>query len=218
MAQIAVIGLGRFGFHVAQVLAAAGHEVLAIDQSQEPVQRAKDLVTRAVAMDARDKERLEALGIAGFDVVVVSLGERIDTSTLVALHLKELGVPKIVTKAGSEDHAKLLSLIGVHEIVFPEREAAERLAHRLDSTNLLDYIPLGESHSIEEIAPTDAMLGCTLAQLKLRNRFDVQVLGVRDALSGRVTLGPGADFRVKESDALVILGRNDDLQALKRDS
>lgn len=214
MAQIAVIGLGRFGFHVAQVLAASGHEVLAIDEDQEPIQRVKDLVTRAVAMDARDKARLEALGIAGFDVVVVSLGERIDTSTLVALHLKGLGVPKLVTKAGSEDHAKLLSLIGVHEIVFPEREAAGRLARRLESSNLLDYIPLGNSHSIEEIAPTEEMLGQTLAQLRLRNRFAVQVLGVRDALTDQVVLNPGADFRIKESDALVILGRNEDLERL----
>ena len=94
-----------------------------------------------MVLDARDKPRLEALGIRDFDVVVVSLGERVDASALVTLHLKELGVKRLITKAGSEDHGKLLELIGVSEVVFPEREAAARLAHRLTSPNVIDYIP-----------------------------------------------------------------------------
>lgn len=216
MSQIAIIGLGRFGFHAARVLAQEGHEVLAIDLDPGPVQRIKDLVARAIRMDARDKERLEALGVAEFDVVVVSLGERVDTSSLVALHLKELGVPKIITKAGSEDHAKLLDLIGVDQIVFPEREAAERLARRLSTSNLLDFIPLGESHTLEEIAPPEAMVGKTLTELRLRNRFGIQVIGIRDAIRDEVYLNPGPEFRIKESDALVILGENEDLEAMKR--
>ena len=216
MAQIAVIGLGRFGFHAARELQAAGHDVLAIDIDQENVERIGDLVSRAVRLDARDKERLDALGIEDFDVVVVSLGERIDASTLVALHLKELGVPKIITKAGSEDHAKLLRLIGVHEIVFPEREAAARLARRMSTSNLLDYIPLGETYSIQEIAPTEEMAGKSLEELRLRNRFNIQVIGVRDVLTDEVDLNPGPKFRVKDSDSLVILGRNEDLERMKR--
>lgn len=216
MAQIAVIGLGRFGFHAARELQEAGHDVLAIDIDQGNVERIGDLVSRAVRLDARDKERLDALGIKDFDVVVVSLGERIDASTLVALHLKELGVPKIITKAGSADHAKLLELIGVHEIVFPEREAAARLARRMSTANLLDYIPLGETYSIQEIAPTEEMVGKTLEQLRLRNRFKVQVLGVRDVLSDEVDLNPGPKFRIKDSDALVILGKNEDLERMKK--
>ncbi len=216
MAQIAVIGLGRFGFHAARHLQAAGHEVLAIDIDQGNVQRIKDLVSRAVCMDARHKERLAALGIADFDVVVVSLGERIDASALVALHLREIGVPRLITKAGSEDHAKLLTLIGVDEIVFPEQEAAERLAQRLSTQNLLDFIPLGESYSIQEIAPSDEMVGRTLEELRLRNRFNVQVIGVRDVLQDDVNLNPGPEFRIKDSDSLVILGRNQDLLRMKK--
>ena len=131
MAQVAVIGLGLFGLHVARQLHLAGHEVLAIDSDAANVQQIRDFSSRAVVLDAREKERLDALGIRDFDVVVVSLGERIDASVLVTLHLKELGVKRLIAKAGSEDHGKLLELIGVDEVVFPEREAATRLAHRI---------------------------------------------------------------------------------------
>lgn len=215
MAQVAVIGLGRFGHHVAKQLHLAGHDVLAIDLSQENIQRIKDFTSRAVVLDARDKERLDALGIQDFDVVVVSLGERIDASALVALHLKEVGCRRIVTKAGSEDHAKLLELIGVHEIVFPEREAAERLALRLCNSNVLDYLPLGDEYGIHEMAPPDSFLGKTLEELRLRNRFGVQVVGIRDVLTQEVHVNPAADFRIKDSDALLVLGRNKDLDRLR---
>lgn len=216
MAQVAVIGLGRFGHHVAKQLHLAGHDVLAIDISQENIQRIKDFTSRAVVLDARDKDRLDALGIQDFDVVVVSLGERIDASALVALHLKEVGCRRIVTKAGSEDHAKLLELIGVNEIVFPEREAAERLVHRLGSANVLDHVPLGEDYSIHEVAPPDSFIGKTLEELKLRNRYGVQVLGIRDVLTAEIHINPDARFRIKDSDALLVLGRNPDLERLRK--
>lgn len=215
MAQVAVIGLGRFGFHVAKQLHLAGHEVLAIDISPENVEDIADFSSRAVVLDGREKERLEALGIRDFDVVVVSLGERIDASALVALHLKEIGVRRLITKAGSEDHRKLLELIGVDEVVFPEREAAERLARRLGSPNLLDYINLGEDHSIHEVAPPESFVGRTLAELSLRKRFGVQVLAIREALTQEVRVNPDSDFRIKESDALLVLGRNQDLARLR---
>jgi trk system potassium uptake protein len=214
MAQVAVIGLGRFGHHVARQLHQAGHDVLAIDISAENVQHIKDHSSRAVVLDARDKDRLDALGIRDFDVVVVSLGERIDASALVALHLKEVGCRRIVTKAGSEDHAKLLDVIGVHEIIFPEREAAAHLAHRLASANLLDYVPLGDDHSIHEMAPPEPFIGKTLEEVKIRTRFGIQVIGIRDMLTQEVHINPDSKFRIKDSDALLVLGRNRDLKRL----
>lgn len=216
MAQVAVIGLGRFGFHVARQMHEAGHDVLAIDVDPKNVESIADYSSRAVVLDARDKERLEALGLRDFDVVVVSLGERIDASALVALHLKEMGVRRLITKAGSEDHGKLLELIGVSQVVFPEREAAERLARRLGSPNLLDYIDFGDEYSLHETAPPASFLGKTLRELQLPNRFGVRVLAVRDALTEKVEVNPGADFRIKDSDALLLLGRNEDLARLKQ--
>lgn len=216
MSQVAVIGLGRFGFHAAKALHEFGHEVLAIDIDREVVQRIRDFSSQAVVADCRDKDKLEALGIREFDVVVVSLGERIDTSSLVALHLRELKIRKVITKAGSEDHAKLLKLIGAHEIVFPEREAAEHLARRLTDVNVIDFLPLGESHSIHEVAAPEGFVGKTLHDLDLRRRYEVQVLAVRDVLRDEVHFNPGADWLVKESEILVILGSNEALARLRR--
>lgn len=216
MAQVAVIGLGRFGFHVAKQLHQAGHDVLAIDVDPKHVEAIADFSSRAVVLDARDKERLDALGIKDFDVVVVSLGERIDASALVALHLKEIGVRRLITKAGSADHRKLLELIGASEVVFPEREAAERLARRLGSPDLLDYIDFGDDYSLHEMAPPSSFLGRSLQELQLPGRFSVQVLAVRDALTDKVQVNPGKDFRIKESDALLVLGRKGDLARMKQ--
>jgi trk system potassium uptake protein TrkA len=216
MAQVAVIGLGRFGFHVARELHLAGHEVLAIDSDPSHVQRIRDFSSIAVVLDAREKERLEALGIRDFDVVVVSLGERVDVSALVTLHLKELGVKRLITKAGSEDHRKLLELIGVDEVVFPEREVATRLAHRLNTPNVIDYIPLGQDSSIHEVTPPESFIGQSLGDLKLRNRFKVQVLAIRDTETREVRINPDAGVSLKPTDALLVLGRNEDLARLKQ--
>lgn len=215
MSQIIVIGLGRFGFNVARRLFEAGHEVIAVDSDPAIVQRIEPYSSRAVVLDARDKDRLEALGVKDCGVAVVSLGELIDVSTLVALHLKELGVQKIVTKAGSDDHAKLLRLIGVDEIIQPEREAAERLAERLTHANLIDHLPLGADYSIEEVAPLDRFVGKTLRELELPRRFGIHVLGIRDVLVNKVHLNPGADLKIKESDSLIVLGGNEDMKALR---
>lgn len=214
--QVAVIGLGRFGFSIARRFHELDHEVLAIDIEPDNVERVKEHCSRAVVLDGRDTERLRALGIRDFDIVVISLGELIDASTLIALRLKELGVGRLVTKAGSEDHAKLLRLIGVEDIVFPEREAADRLVRRLTCENVLDFIPLGEEHSVHEMAAPEEFVGRTLAELRLRNRYDVQVLGVRDVLTQKLHLNPGPDFRVKESDALLVIGTNESLNNLPR--
>jgi trk system potassium uptake protein len=216
MAQVAVIGLGKFGFHVAKSLHEAGHEVLAIDSDPENVNLIADYTSKAVVLDARDKERLEALGIRDFDVVIVSLGERVDVSALVSLHLKELGVKRLITKAGSDDHRKLLELIGVDEVIFPEREVAVRLAQRLSSPNLLELVNLGSDYGIQEIAPPESFIGKTLQALELPHRMGIQVLAVRDALPHAVQVNPGADFVIKESDSLLLLGHNQDLAKIRR--
>ncbi len=214
MSQFAVIGLGRFGSHVVRLLYESGHEVLAIDTSAAAVQRVKDHSTRAVVLDARDKQKLRALGIRDVDVVVVSLGERIEASALVALHLKEIGVQRVIAKAGSEDHAKLLELIGVDEIISPERQAAERLAGRLRDAGVLDYIPLGEGYSIHEITPPAEFLEKSLEELKLRNRYNVQVLAIRDSRTDELQVNPPANFRIQGNHILVVLGKDIDLQRL----
>jgi trk system potassium uptake protein TrkA len=217
MAQIAVIGLGRFGFHAASQLHEAGHEVLAVDIDPVKVQGIRDHSTQAVVLDARETESLKALGIPDFDAVVLSLGSQVDASALVTLHLKDLGVRRLIVKASSPDHARVLKMIGASEIVFPERDAAERLVHRLSDANLIDLIPLGEDHSLREVAAPEGFVGQTLVDLRLRNRFGVQVVAIREGLKGPVLVNPAPDTVIGKGDALFVLGRDEELDRLKKE-
>lgn len=217
MAQVAVIGLGRFGFHAVTLLHDAGHEVLAVDNDPEQVQRIRDHSTQAVVLDARELEPLRALGIPDFDAVVLSLGTRVDASALVTLHLKDLGVRRLIVKAASADHARLLQMIGAGEIVFPERDAAERLVRRLSDVNLIDFIPLGEGHSLREVATPRSFVGKSLVELRLRNRFGVQVVAIRHDEEATVKVNPGPETLLQEGDVLFVLGRDNDLDRLRKE-
>ena len=131
--KIAVIGYGSFGSNVAKTLFAKGHEVLVIDKDKENVAAATEFATNAVVSDSAAKENLEALGLADMDVVVVSLGHEMESSILTTLYLREIGVKKILAKAMSEDHAKVLEAVGATEVVYPEKDMAVRTALRLSS-------------------------------------------------------------------------------------
>jgi trk system potassium uptake protein TrkA len=217
MAQVAVIGLGRFGFHAASLLHEAGHEVLAVDVEAARVQGIRDHSTQAVVLDAREIEPLRALGLPDFDAVVLSLGTRVDASALVTLHLKDLRVRRLIVKASSADHVRLLQMIGADEVVFPEREAAERVVRRLSDMNLIEFIPLGAGHSLRELSAPRGLVGKSLVQLKLRNRFGVQVVAIRHGEEGEVTVNPGPDTVLQDEDALFVLGRDGDLDRLRKE-
>lgn len=216
MARIAVIGLGRFGSHVAREAFHHGHEVLAIGIDAANVQQLRDESTRAVVADARDRERLAALRLGeDYDAVVVSLGENVEASALIVLHLRELGARRIIAKAGSTDHGKLLSLIGAHEVVFPERESAQRLAMRLTARSVVEYLPLGDDHGIEQFAAPASFVGRSLADLQLPSRHSAQVMAVRNASSGKLQVNPGADYVIGADDLLVVLAANAELRRLQ---
>jgi trk system potassium uptake protein TrkA len=217
MAQVAVIGLGRFGFHVATLLHEAGHEVLAVDIDPAQVQRIRDHSTQALVLDARETDALKGLGLEDFDAVVVSLGTRVDASALVVLHLRDLGVRRLIVKASSADHARLLRMIGASDVVFPELEAAERVAHRLGDVNLIDFIPLGEGYSLRQLAAPPSFTGKSLVELRLRNRFGVQVVAIHADREARVMVNPAPETIVRERDILFVLGRDEDLDRLKKE-
>jgi trk system potassium uptake protein TrkA len=216
MGQFAVIGLGNFGYYLARHLYEKGHEVIALDVNKVLVQKVKDEVTQAVVADATDREALEALGVSQVDAAVVCIGTRMQASILVTLHLKELGVKQIVAKATSEEHARILLKVGADEIVFPEKDLAIGVASRLDNPNMLDYLPFIEGYSIVELAPPKEFVGKTLKELDLINRYGIQVLAVKEIIPTGMILIPTAAFRVKDSDALIILGPEESLQKLQK--
>jgi trk system potassium uptake protein TrkA len=210
-----VIGLGIFGFHIAKELYESGMEVIAIDKSKEVIQKIKDFSSKAVVADAREKEVLESIGIREEDIVIVSFGEDLSSSTLLTLHLKELNVKRIIVKAPNEDHKRILQKVGATEVIIPEREMAGKVAKSLISPNVIDYIPISEDYNISEIAPPASFIGKSIAELNLRNRYHIEVIAIRDVLSDKITLVPLASSVIKDSDILVVIGKEPDIKKIK---
>ncbi len=215
MKRVVVIGLGIFGFHIAKELYENGMEVIAIDKSKEVIQKIKDFSSKAVVADAREKEVLESIGIQEEDIVIVSFGEDLSSSTLLTLHLKELNVKRIIVKAPNEDHKRILQKVGATEVIIPEREMAGKVAKSLISPNVIDYIPVSEDYNISEIAPPASFIGKSIAELNLRNRYHIEVIAIRDVLSDRITLVPQASSVIKDSDILVVIGKEPDIKKIK---
>lgn len=211
--QFAIIGLGRFGTSVAQYLAGVGYEVLAVDDNEDRVQEVAHQVTHAVSADSTDEEAMKALGIRNFDVVIVAIGQDIQSSILTTLILKELGVPKLVVKAQNELHGKVLHKIGADKVVFPERDMGLRVAHSLISKNILEHIELGGDYSIIEMKVPQAFLNRSLKELDLRAKYGCNVLAVKRGAEMNIT--PRSDEPLTAEDVLVIVGKNDNLSKLE---
>jgi trk system potassium uptake protein TrkA len=215
MKRVVVIGLGIFGSQLARQLYDKGIEVVAIDKNKDIVQRIKDHSTKAVLADATDKEVLESIGIAADDTVVISFGEDLSASTLLTLYLKEMQVREIIVKVPNEDYKRILLKVGASEAIIPEREMANKVARSIISPNVLEYLPISEDYTICELAPPTAFIGKSLAELDLRKRYQLQVIAIRDVLSESLQLVPRASSVIKDSDVLVIVGREDDIQKVK---
>jgi len=212
MKQFAVIGLGRFGSSVARTLSRMGYDVLAVDTSEERVNDITDEVTYAVQVDAMDEQALKSLGIRNFDVVIVAIGHEVQSSILVTVMLKEMGVPRVIAKAQTELHGKVLQKVGADMVVFPERDMGVRVAHALVSGNIMDQINLSPEYSIIElVAPAD-FVGKTLQESAMRREYGVTVLAIRRGPD--VIISPGAAQVIREGDVLVAVGRNDKLKKL----
>ena len=215
MKRVVVIGLGIFGFNIAKDLYENGLEVIAIDKNKEVIQKIKDFSTKAILADGTDKEVMESIGIHEDDVVIISFGEDLAASTLITLHLKELKVKHIIVKAPNEDHKHVLEKVGANEVIIPEREMADKVAKSLIAPNVLDYIPLSAEYTISEIVPPPLFMGKTIGELHLRSKYHVEVIAVREILPERLTMVPRADFVIKDSDVLVVIGKEKEVQKIK---
>ena len=214
MKSYVVIGLGRFGQAVAKQLCALGAEVLAMDVRNDLVQQVAGEVTHAVVGDSQDKEVLRALGVRDFDCAVIAIGEDLAASVLTVMNLQELGVPYIVCKAKDETHRHVLEKLGVHRVVIPEKEQAQRLARSLNSHNVLEYIELSQEYGILEVPAPKSWVGKTLKELNVRAKMGVNIIAVE---SGNTTnVSPSADYPIKAGDIMVVLGENAALEAVQK--
>lgn len=215
-----VIGLGRFGSAIAATLAELGQDVIGIDSDEEPVRRLSDVISYAVQLDATDERALREAGLPDVDVAVISIGENIESSVLIVMTVKELGVKTLVAKATTPIHGRLLEKLGVSRVIFPDREMAIRIAHSLVVPNVLDYIELSRDFSIVELPAPAEFVGRTLKQLELRPRFGLTLIAIkRKAASGTqevTNVAPSADDMIHEGDVLALLGSNDRIGQLDR--
>jgi trk system potassium uptake protein TrkA len=216
--QFAVVGLGNFGYYLASGLFQKGHEVLGIDINPRQVQEIRDQVSRAVIADATDPQALKELELEKMDAVVVSIGSVLNSSILATLNVKDLGVKRVVAKAVSNAHGRILQKIGADEIYFPEKDLALTVARRLDNPNVLDYLPFIEGYSIVQLTPPATFVGKNLIELDLINRLGIQVIAVTETVTENVVMIPTGRFVVKDSDVLVLLGPDNALAGVKEES
>jgi len=213
MKQVAVIGLGQFGSQLALSLSELDCEVLAIDRNEARLAQVRDKVSRVVILDARDYDALSSVITPELDEVVVSLGESMEASVLCTLHLKKIGVKYIRAKATNEDHATILRAVGADQVIFPERETAQRVAAHMVNPNLLDFIPLSPEYRVVEVVPPAGFRGKSLIELDLRKKFNVFVIAIKETDTGKFIFLPGPDFVLKEKDVMVAIGTQ---QAMSR--
>ncbi len=213
----AVIGLGRFGAAVARTLVDLGHDVIGVDKDELQVQHVADVVTQALELDATDERALRSAGIADVDAAVVSMGENVEASLLIVMTLKDMNVDRVIAKATTEIHGRILEKIGVSRVVFPERDMGVRVAHSIVVPTVVDHIELSREFSLIELPPAPDFVGRTLQELALRPRFGVTVIAInrRDETGLETTVvSPPADEIIRAGDVLVILGHNDALAAI----
>lgn len=214
MQRFVVVGLGHFGGWAARALFAQGHDVIAIERSAPLADRFHDEVTVAVVGDATDRELLRQVGAAGADAAIISTGQDLATSVLATLALRDLGVTEIYVKVASPEAARALEAFGVRETIFPEREVADRLAHRITSKGVLEYIPLAPGFSIQELAIPDGWLGRSLRELALPAAHGIQVVALHDMLTGTFEVVPDPDRALRESDVAIVAGKDDAIQGV----
>lgn len=215
MKRFAVIGLGAFGSWVARALTRSGFDVISIDRDAERVDRFAHEVARAVVGDASDTLVLRKNGVGDVDAAVVSTGDDLAASILTVLALKELKVPRVVVKVPSPEAVRALERFDV-EVVFPDREAAERLAYTLASSSVLEYIPLGRDNSIQEIGVPYLWIGKSLRELALPTSEGIQVVALFDVLTGGWDVVPSAERVITDSDVAIVAGNTEKLEEILR--
>ncbi len=227
MRQFVVIGLGRFGSSIARALSEMNFEVLAIDKNEAQVKKMEGVVSQAVVLDATDEKSLRELGVQDFDTAIVSMGDTVEDSIMITLTLKELGVKQVIVKAKGDLHSKILKKVGADRITIPEREMADRLAQSLASPKIFDFIEVSETYGIVEMVVPKKFANKTLSELNLRDKYKVSVVGIKRKIpyskpdgstdfKEEFIVGPGGSDEIISGDVFILLGRNEDIDKIRK--
>ncbi len=211
--EFGIIGLGRFGFALASTLAQAGKEVLVLDSSESKIKQIRNYTENAFVVGELNKETLEEAGIQNCGTVIVCIGEKIDVSILTTLNVLSMGVPRVIAKAFSVEQGIILEKLGA-EVIYPEHDMAIRLANKLMSSRLMDYIALNDDISISELKLTYKMAGKTVMDSGIRNRYKLNIIALEH--NGKTTTEITPDLTLSEEDVIVVVGNKDNIQEFEQ--
>lgn len=203
--QYAVLGLGIFGSTVAKTLSRYNCDVIAVDSDIKCVNRMADIVTQAMQCDITDIDQLRAAGIQDCDVAVVSMGNHLEQSVMAIINLKELGIPYIVAKAKNKRYMQIFSKIGANKVVRPEKEMGEQVAKGILGKNIIDIIDLDSEYSVVEIPAPKEWTGKTLIDLNLRRKYGINVIGIRNHVTGDLNVCPEPECTIEKDDHIVLI-------------
>ena len=210
MKSVLLVGLGRFGRHIAIKLDKMHHQVMAVDKNEQRINAILPFVTNAQIGDATDEEFLESLGVNNFDVCIVAIGDDFQSSLETTSILKDLGAKKVVSRAARDVHAKFLLRNGADEIVYPERQIADWTAIRYTADHILDYIELGDEHSIFEISTPEKWIGRTVGEVDVRKKHGINIMAIKHDGEIKVNITPQTVFQC--DDTILVLGHIKSIQ------
>lgn len=210
MKEILLIGLGRFGSHVAKKLSELDHQVMAVDIREDRVNEVLPDVTNALIGDSTNEEFMSTLGVRNFDVCIVAIGDNFQSSLETTLLLKELGASQVVARASSDVHEKFLLRNGADEIVYPERQFARWTAIRYSADHIFDYIDLGKDYAIFEVSIPASWVGKTIAEADVRRKHHINIMAIKR--HGQLDMMISPDTLLTEDETLLVLGSNRDIQ------
>ena len=210
MKSILLIGLGRFGRHVAEELNKLGHEVMAVDKDEERVEDVMSYVTAAQIGDSTKQEFLESLGVSNYDLCIVTISSNFQSSLETTSLLKELGAKFVVSRAARDVQAKFLLRNGADKVVYPERQLAKWTAIRYSSDHLLDYVELEDDYAIFEVDVPAEWNGKTVGEINIRKRFNVTLMAIRE--NGELQMSINSDTMIRSDQTLMVLGHYQDMK------
>ena len=214
MKSILVIGLGRFGRHLCQKFMSLHNEVMIVDRDEAAVTALAGDVTSAQIADCTDETVLRSLGVQNFDLCFVCIGSDFQSSLLITALLKDMGARRVISKANRDIHARLLLRNGADEVVYPERDSAERIAVRLSAEHVFNYIELTDEYSIYEIPPLPHWPGHTVRELDVRNKYRINILAIKR--DDELRPMPGADYLFTGNEHVLALMSKEDARELLR--
>lgn len=212
MKSILMIGMGRFGSHLCKNLSGLDNEIMIVDSEEEKLEDLLPYVTSAKIGDCTNEKVLESLGVSNFDLCIVSIGNNFQSSLEITSLLKEMGAKRVISKANREIHAKFLLKNGADEVIFPDRDIAEKLAVRLSADEIFDYIKLQDGFSIYEILPMPEWIGKSIKDINLRAKYRISIIGAKQGEDTQIL--PGADYIFNEKEHLMVIGHDNDIKKI----